>query len=131
RRDRLAQGRERELADRVVLALDLALSNERLLGEPDARDLRLAVRAPGDDRVIDRDRLVVLALVFAPRHPLNARDRFFRPDVRQPRRPDDITYGVYARQVGLVVDRLARRLARHVISHDVPAIDLEPQRRVA
>lgn len=73
--DGLAVGLEIVLADLVVLALLEALGDERLLGETDACDLRLAVRAARDHGVVDRVRLVA-ELALLPRDALDADDRF-------------------------------------------------------
>ena len=74
RRDGLAVGLEVVLANLIILALLETLGDQRLLGEADAGDLRLAVRAARDHRVIDRVRLVV-QLASLPRDALDTDNR--------------------------------------------------------
>jgi hypothetical protein len=97
RSDGLAVRLQAVRADGVVLVLLEALLLQRPLGVPDAGDLRMAVRAAGDDRVVDRDRVV-------PRDALDAHDRLFTGDMREPRRADD------------VADRVDAGHARRVVS---------------
>src|SRR5262249_39124384 len=83
--DGLAQGGEGEGADGVVLVLDLAELFEGLFGVADAGDLGVAVGAAGDDRVVDRDRLVGhLGVLGLPGDALDAEDGFFAGDVGEP-----------------------------------------------
>src|SRR6185295_6510307 len=76
---RLAARHERELADLEFLPRLL----RRALGETNARDLRLAIRASGESRDFLRPELRI-------EHPLHRLHGLEARDMREPRRPDNV-----------------------------------------